>query len=62
MLGRLSQEVFVIFCGWNNAMLVIKKAFVIDQEFIVEYNIIIAIYIPAIITYEKFPVSQFVNI
>ena len=43
-------------------MLVIKKAFVIDQEFIVEYNIIIAIYIPAIITYEKFPGSQFVNI
>ena len=39
-----------------------ESFFLIYQEFIVEYNIIIAIYIPAIITHEKFPVSQFVNI
>lgn len=39
-----------------------KVFFLLDQEFIVEYNIIIAIYVPAIITYEKFRVSQFVNI
>ena len=45
-----------------NTMFTYKKVFLLDQEPIVEYNIIKTICVPAVITYENFPVSQFVNI
>ena len=43
-------------------MFTYKESVLLYQEFIVEYDIILAIYIPAVITYENLTVSQFVNI
>ena len=43
-------------------MFTYKESVLLYQEFIVGYDIILAIYIPAVITYENLTVSQFVNI
>ena len=39
-----------------------KESFLSHQEFIVQYNITIAIYISAIIIYKNLTISKFVNI
>ena len=46
-----------------NSLSTYKESFLLDREFIVEYNIIVvALYIPAIIViYESFPFLQVVN-
>ena len=46
----------------RNTIFTYKDSFLLHQEFIVEYNIIIAKYITAITTYGNFPILQFVNI
>ena len=49
-------------CPKEKTVIIILIVFFIrSRVHIVEYNISIAIYISAIITYENFPVSQFVN-
>ena len=39
-----------------NMMFTYKESLLLDQEFVVEFNITVEIYIPAIVACENFPV------